>query len=212
MPRVRFLPETETLTLAPVQSLSFDPASGAVMAHVPLPLPSLPESFGMEKLLSIEWVNGLQDGPLGPGWNLSFGRIAPTETRALTPVGTQTLRAEFPGGGGELLHAGDGWSISHGAEITADLLKGNALDADDWSTHLKWAGTFAFFTAVSAGTGYLAKGVAESARWVIGLWYYGLSTALKWLPKTRTIGEKLYGLLRNSVRCGAAAGAAPGCP
>jgi RHS repeat-associated protein len=110
-----------------------------------------------------------------------------------------------------------GWSISHGAEITADLLKGNALDADDWCTHLKWAGTFALFTAASAfGGAVLKSATAWYEKGLIYFWYYGLSVLAKWGPKTLAIGEKLLGMLFHrrvtSVRCGGSSGSIPGCP
>jgi len=99
-PRPRFLPENEPLTLTSVSGMSVDASRGAVMAHVPLPLPELPETFGIEHLVSIQWVNGLQNGPLGPGWHLGIGSISPAETQAWTGIGTPRYRADFPGGGG----------------------------------------------------------------------------------------------------------------
>jgi len=96
----RYFPEAERLTMIPVTSLSVEPASGAVIANVPLPVPPLPPSFGIDELLSIQWVNGLQNGPLGPGWRFDVGSIAPSQVLALTDNPSQTWRAWFPGGGG----------------------------------------------------------------------------------------------------------------
>jgi hypothetical protein len=88
--------------MTPLETVAVDPFTGSIHDAIPLPLPRLPDSFQIQSLATLAYSQSLADGPLGVGWNLEVGHVAPSFGSIGSPT-VQRMDVSYPGGGGQVV-------------------------------------------------------------------------------------------------------------